>query len=86
MYVEENLPTKFSSPLSESDTKCTHPTQLLFNQSLVINIKAMPISVRKPMLLMAVVKEGVMGKKGVMTVMWKSQEENERENGKRSLF
>jgi hypothetical protein len=57
-----------------------------FNQSLVIHIKAMPISVRKPMLLMAVVKEGVMGKKGVMTVMWKSQEENERENGKRSLF
>jgi hypothetical protein len=39
----------------------------------VINIKAMPISVRKPMLL----TDG--GKEGVMTVMWKSQEENERE-------
>jgi len=63
MYVKENLPTKFSSPLSESDTKCTHPTQLLFNQSLVIHIKAMPIPVRKLMLLAGGGKEGVMGKR-----------------------
>ena len=85
MYVEENLPTKFSSPLSESDTKCPHLVFFLIEAwwSILKNAYA-----SEEADITGGGKKGVMGKKGMMTVMLKgirSHRKKMRENGKRSL-
>ena len=85
MYVKENLPTKFSSPLSESDTKCPHLIFFLIEAwwSILKNAYA-----SEEADVTGGGKKGVMGKKGMMTVMLKgirSHRKKMRENGKRSL-
>jgi len=69
MYVKENLPTKFSSPLSESDTKCPHLIFFLIEAWWSILLKNAYASEEAD--ITGGGKKGVMGKKGMMTVMLK---------------